>query len=222
MVSKLWIKVVTLLSILSMSTYCLCTVAKYTSDLGYQQDNARVAKFSVSLDGFDTNTIHYEAYGTTKLADIEYDTTTNTYEGNSFIEGAYQSHTFVIENDSEVAVNANIDYVFSNNDDRVFMTIIDGASRNILRDMYNIKRSLSDTDISTVRTVVSALRPTTLVIGPNKRKVYTVVLWCEHDAVFSDMDNNGVADENGLRLAELAEGIPTEEVTFNVSLEQGV
>lgn len=213
-----WVIVCSLLCVLMCG---IVVLARYTNIFTMPADNARVAKFAVQVDGLDVNGVQYKALATTKLTDIAYMSNTGLYDGGSFLEGAYQSHLITIRNDSEVALDLHMDYGYATHDDRVFFAVIEGASRNILKSLYAIKNTLADTSITTIRSAITNALPETLTVAPNKTQYFTVVFWCEHDAVFKDTDGDGVADEEGKRLNELVDGVPQETITFDVELAQG-
>lgn len=174
----------------------------------------RTAAFEVQIDGKPTDTVNFKAYATTKLSDIE--KAEDEYIANSFLPDAYQTHTITVTNHSETVTNCFLNVSRETEDDRVFYVILPDTN-DILQSLYtdsNIK-TLESTKIYTNSISFSDC---TFSIGESK--TFTMVIWAEHDAVFPDMDGNGVADENSRKLSELTEGVPAEKFTLQYTFEQ--
>ena len=176
------------------------------------EEPARTAKYKILVDGKATDVIDFTAYATTKLSDIE--STGSTYKPHSFLPDAYQLHTITITNDSEMKVNCLPVMTKTTNDNRVFMVVLPKTNAsNLLSKLY------TDSDISTpanVRSYIDSIsydnRQFTMDIG--EELDLTMIVWCEHDAVYSD------PDEAHLALADLAAGIPSESYKLDCYFTQ--
>lgn len=177
-----------------------------------EEEPARAAKYKVLVDGKATNVIDFTAYATTKLSDIEQ--TGTTYKPHSFLPGAYQIHTITITNDSEMQVNCLPAMTKTTNDDRVFMAVLpETNASNLLSKLY------TDSDLSTpaaVRTYVDSISYDNkdFAIGIGEKLDLTMIVWCEHDAVYSD------PAEAHSKLEDLAAGVPSESYKLDCYFTQ--
>ena len=175
----------------------------------------RTAAFDILIDGKPENTVDFKAYATAKLSDIKKNG--DEYIADSFLPDAYQTHTITVTNNSETTVKCILNLERSNNDDRVFYTVLPDTEENILKVLY------TNSNIDTVENINDYTRGLTykdgtLAIGESKS--FTMIIWSEHDAVYPDTNNDGIADENSQKLSDLSDGVPSEQFTLNYTFEQ--
>lgn len=197
------------------------TVAKYSTSIPLLSNSShgRVAGFSVSIDGVEDGVVQFDCLATTKLSDIERSVVGGVayYNGHSFVDGAYCKHTVSIRNDSEVVVDCKLEVGVQNHDDRVFYALVPTVhgtgvqEDDILSYLY---MGDSGTELSDERDYLSALNERKISLGYGEHKDFTLLVWSEHDAVFTDADGDGIADENGKQLSELELGVPSEELSI--------
>lgn len=187
----------------------------FSKGSGSDNTNNRVAYFDVSVDGNSDTTVDFKAYATTKVSDIE--KIGDSYKANSFKEGAYQMHTITVKNNSEVAVKCNMSVTKELNDNRVFYVIVPNVENNVLGALYTDSTLNS---IDDVRAYVDSLNKDYDKVDIGETKTYSMIIWSEHDAVFTDEDNDGIADEEGKMLTELVKGVPSERFAINYSFDQ--
>lgn len=187
------------------------------TDASLQDQTHRVASFDIAIDGVSTNMVSFKAYATTKLSDIE--KTGEEYKPHSFLKAAYQTHEISVTNNSETSARCILSTSRTMDDDRIFYVIlpVGNSTENVLKALY------TDTNINTPQKVRDYLEGITfkqsdLAIG--EAKTFTMVVWSEHDAVYPDSDGDGIADEEGVKLAELTDGVPFEEFTLDFIFEQ--
>jgi flagellar basal body-associated protein FliL len=212
------IAIVSLILVTLAITGLTYSFSKNASLFGITNDNNRndrVAYMHVQVDGLDSNVINFKAYATTKLSDIE--KVGNTYKANSFKEGAYQLHTITVTNDSEVPVSCNLTTTTTTNDDRVFYAVIPNVNDDVISSLYS-ENTLNT--ISDVRNYINSISLTNDIINSQDTKTYSMIIWSEHDSVYVDANNDGIADEEGKTLAELANGIPSETYTLDYVFDQ--
>lgn len=177
-----------------------------------EEEPARAAKYKILVDGKATNVINFTAYATTKLSDIEQ--TGTTYKPHSFLPDAYQLHTITITNDSEMRVSCLPVMAKTTNDSRVFMAVLpETNASNLLSKLY------TTSDLSTpaaVRTYVDSISYNNrdFAIGIGEELDLTMIVWCEHDAVYSD------PAEAHLKLEDLAAGVPSESYKLDCYFTQ--
>ena len=94
----------------------------------------RTATFDILIDGKPENTVDFKAYATAKLSDIKKNG--DEYIADSFLPDAYQTHTITVTNNSETTVKCILNVERSNNDNRVFYTVLPDTEENILKVLY--------------------------------------------------------------------------------------
>lgn len=206
-------------------TGVLYAYSKNTTFFGlFGSDNingARVASYDVIVDGVADNRVDFKAYATTKVSDIT--NTGDTYKGNSFREDAYQKHTITVTNNSEVTVKCDMTMTKTTNDDRVFSAVLEGADTEskLLSVLYNNMSGHTST-MADMRTALADLSRANkyTVLKTGETKTFTFIIWSEHDAVYPDSDNDGVADEDGKKLSELTDGVPQETYHLDYRFNQ--
>ena len=217
-------KTLPILSILCVISVLLLvgfTVAKLSIDTINSRTDNRVATFDVVVDGVPSSTVDCKIYATSKVNDIEEVTENVLYNGNSFIDGAYRTYSLVVHNNSEVktSVELNINKTF--NDDRIFYAILPNCAteQDIYKKIYE-KTGGSSLSLTQIRAMCDEFNSTIFNVDNDDYLRLTLVVWAEHDAVFVDEDNNGVADEANKKISELTNGIPTETLNINYTIVQ--
>lgn len=196
------------------------TIARMTIDSINSRSNNRVASFDVVVDGVPSSTVDCKLYATTKVNDVE-QVSENSYNGHSFIDGAYRTHSIVVHNNSET--KTDIEFIISKttNDDRVFYAILPNCAteQDIYKKIY-AKTGGSTLSLAHIRAMCDEFNSSTFSINNDDYLRLTLIVWSEHDAVFVDNNNDGVADEAGKKISELANGIPTETLNINYNIVQ--
>ena len=182
----------------------------------------RVAEYDVEVDGAPSDTVAFKAYATTKVTDIK--ANGNKFVGNSFKKDAYQLHTISVTNNSDVDVSCNINTVRTNNDDRVFFSVVDNVTteQQLFEKLYFVVEAENESDMDFIRACVAdySLDGQSVTLKRGQTKTFTMVVWAEHDAVYPDNDGDGVADEDGKKLVELADGVPSETFRLDYTFTQ--
>ena len=205
------------LFILSIATAVSFTVAKMTTNFGTVFVPSRAATFDVVIDGVPTDTVNYKILATSKVSDIRHNV--DTYTGNSFIEGAYRANSIVIHNNSEVKAEISLGVDVTNNDSRVFYAVLPNCAteQEIYQKLYT---QLSGSTIPDVQDMCDYFNSSTYTIGSDDYLRLTLVIWVEHDAVYVDTDNDGVADEYDKKMNQLVLGVPAEDFTVKCYVTQ--
>ena len=223
----IWIFLLPVISILLILTIILLTSARMSDNLLNNNSDTRAANFHIALDK-DNNSanIAYKLYATTKVTDIT--KTNGVVDRGSFINGALQSNSVVIHSDSNVKTAVSINVTPLNNDNRVFYAVVpwsenDTAICSKLYDKmqeYKTLHSLTSLTLTDIRNICNTLNSAEYELGYDDFLRLTVVIWSEHDAVYVDANNDGVADEDGKQLNQLSAGIPTGNLKVSYSIVQ--
>ena len=196
-------------AVLLVSSIFIATIAR----VAYSErtiNHVQPAAFSVTIDGVPTQTMNYKLLATTKVTDIQQEE--GVYVGNSFIAGAYQSNSIVIHNDSEVKTQVALDFTCTADDDRIFYVVLPNCSNEqvMYAELYS-KIGGEDKTLAQIRDICNEYNNHTYDLGYDDNLRLTLVVWSEHNSVYVDNNADGVADEAGKKLSQLADGVPAEE-----------
>lgn len=223
----IWIFLLPVISILLILTIILLTSARMSDNLLHNNSDTRAANFHIALDkDNDSANIEYKLYATTKLTDIT--KTNGVVDSGSFIRGAFQANSVVIHSDSNVKTTVSVGVTPLNNDNRVFYAIVPWAENDTaicskLYDKmqeYKALNSISELSLTDIRNICNTLNNAEYELGYDDFLRLTVIIWSEHDAVYVDANNDGIADENGKQLNQLSAGIPTGRLKVSYSIVQ--
>lgn len=195
------------------------TVAKYTTSVGMFNSSGRVAAFDVTVDGVSASTVNCRILATSKVSDIQ--KVDDLYVGNSFIEGAYQSYPVVVHNNSEVKTRVNLQITKTNNDNRIFYAILPNCSteQDIYKAFHDVINGVEQS-LTNVQDMCDTFNSAVYDIDSDSYLRLTLVVWSEHDAVFIDSNNDGIADEGNKAISALNDGIPSDTLSISYNIVQ--
>lgn len=216
-----------IVSVFIIVTIISFTIARMSGDVLNANDNVKIANFNVIVDGSSDNTINCNLLATTKVTDIR--SVDDNVVNGSFMPGAFQTHTIVVHNNSYVKTGAIVSVENTLNDPRIFYIVLPGCA-NDTSDVYNAlydimeeykdENNVTNLSLSDIRAVCDDYNSKEYVMGYSDYLRLTLVVWSEHDAVYVDSNNDGVADEPSKLLSELTDGIPTETLTVKCDVVQ--
>lgn len=216
-----------IVSVFIVVTIISFTIARMSGDIVDIDDGAKVANFNVTVDGSSDNTINCNLLATTKITDIQ-NIDDNIVNG-SFMPGAFQTHTIVVHNNSYVKTEAIVSVENTLNDARVFYIVLPGCADDTsavystlydVMEEYKDENNVTNLSISDIRAICNDYNSKEYDMGYSDYLRLTLVVWSEHDAVYVDTNNDGVADESSKLLSALIDGIPTENLTVKCDIIQ--
>lgn len=219
MVKKIKISpVLFIVSLFLIFTIINLTAARNTTQ-STLETNGHAARFHVTIDGAPTSTVNNKIYATSKISDIQQ--SGEVYTGGSFIDGAYRANSIVIHNDSDTKVNIELGITRTTNDSRVFYAILPNCAteQDIYAKLYAKTNGASLTP-SQVQDICDDFNDNEYTLEYDDYLRLTFITWSEHDSVYVDSDNDGVADEADKKLSELTDGIPQDTFDINCYIVQ--